>query len=65
VSKGYIHDAKIDCSVHETKHSKLPQVIEINSTEEKINSFLQEKKLLLKASKIVMVQSEVVIQPLL
>tara|TARA_R110002051_G_scaffold139763_1_gene212450 strand:- start:10086 stop:10436 length:351 start_codon:yes stop_codon:yes gene_type:complete len=64
ISKGYFEQGKIHWGMNETKHFKHPHVIEITDTEEKINSFLKEQKLLFKETKIVIVKNEILIHKL-
>ncbi|MDO6758679.1 DUF190 domain-containing protein [Tamlana sp. 2_MG-2023] len=62
VSKGYLNDQSVNWGQHEIRNHKHPHLIEILDSEEKINAFLDEEKLLLQNTKILMVKGEVLLR---
>ena len=61
VSKGYFEKREIHWT-SETRHFKHPHVVELTDTEDRIYAFLQQEKLLLADTKVLIVKNEVLIK---
>lgn len=62
VSKGYLNNQKVNLGTSEIRHSKHPHLIEITDSELKINKFLDEEKILLQETKMLIVKNEVLMK---
>lgn len=58
VSKGYLHQGKINWGLHDHPHDKHPHIIELIDTEEKIELFLKNQENLLNGALLFMVKEK-------
>lgn len=62
VSKGYFNNQEIHWGQSEIRHFKHPHLVEIIDDEAKINQFLEEQKVLLQESNVLMVKNDCLIK---
>ncbi|WP_066222471.1 hypothetical protein [Formosa haliotis] len=62
VSKGYFDSKKINWGLGDVQHYKHPQIIEITDSLDKIETFLEQEKLIFEDTFIHIVQNEILLK---